>query len=41
MALVGLLATRKATENPNEIQATGGVKCMVCIIEAFPFEMQI
>ena len=29
MALIGLLATRSATENVNEIETTGGVKCMV------------
>lgn len=29
MALIGLLATRKATENVNEIETTGVVKCMV------------
>ncbi|XP_060582750.1 uncharacterized protein LOC132739119 [Ruditapes philippinarum] len=29
MALIGLLATRSATENVNEIETTGGVKCMI------------
>ena len=39
MALVGLLATRKATENSNIIEATGAVKCMVSMLfVTFPFK---
>jgi len=32
MALIGLLATRKATENLNNIETTGVVKCMVRLV---------